>query len=971
MPKSVAPVEGGPHPRLDARVRLRLGTLRVLGVDHVVLVPCPARLRPGGIAGRRRLGARGGAGGAPIEGLSHLVRGLLQPLECTLEQLRVARVAVVLHRLLGLLERRLELAPVPLGDLVAVLVEVLLHLERQRLELVARLDRLASLLVFRLVLLRVLHHPLDVGLRHPRGSGDGDVLRLAGRLVLGRNVDDAIGVDVEGHLDLRHTARRRGDPVEAELAQQPVVTGHRALALEHLHLDRALVVGRRGEGLALLGRDGGVARDERGHHAAQRLDPQRQRRDVEEQHVFHVARQDARLHRRSERDDLVGVDALVGVLAEEVLHQLLHHRDAGRAADQHDLRDLRGLLPSVGQRLLGRLDRPLDQVSHHLFQFRAGELDLHVLRPARVGREKREVDLRLRHRRQLDLRLLGRLTQTLDHHLVLGDVDSLVLLELGDEPVHDHVVDVVAAEVRVAVGRDDLDDLLAHLEDRDVERAAAEVVDGDQVVLALVEPVGERGRRRLVDDALDLEAGDAAGILRRLALRVVEVGRDGDDRLRHLLAQVVLGRLLELHEDAGRDLRRGQLLAADLDVGLVVGDDRRILAIHDGHDGVGGAEVDADDFTHELISFFRFRFGDLACDFAVTVNTPDLASSESHGRLAKTIYNCTPEQMFHPLVQTWLERKFGAATPAQSAAWPLIAAGQDVLVTAPTGSGKTLAAFLWALDGLVGEAVAAGGALPDRTSVLYVSPLKALSNDVRRNLEEPLGEIKALAAELGVPAPEIRTAVRTGDTTTRERREATRRPPHVLVTTPESLFILLTSESGRRALRDVRTVIVDEIHAVAPDKRGAHLALSLERLEALVAPARLQRVGLSATVRPLEVASRLLVGASRPPPALVDVGQRRDLDLGVEVPEDELGAVATNEQWVELYDRIAALARAHKSTLVFVNTRRLVERVTLHLSERLDADTVAAHHGSLSRERRHRAERLLKSGELKVVVATA
>jgi ATP-dependent Lhr-like helicase len=327
--------------------------------------------------------------------------------------------------------------------------------------------------------------------------------------------------------------------------------------------------------------------------------------------------------------------------------------------------------------------------------------------------------------------------------------------------------------------------------------------------------------------------------------------------------------------------------------------------------------------------------------------------------------------MFHPLVQTWLERKFGAATPAQSAAWPLIAAGQDVLVTAPTGSGKTLAAFLWALDGLVGEAVAAGGALPDRTSVLYVSPLKALSNDVRRNLEEPLGEIKALAGELGVPAPEIRTAVRTGDTTARERREATRRPPHVLVTTPESLFILLTSESGRRALRDVRTVIVDEIHAVAPDKRGAHLALSLERLEALVAPARLQRVGLSATVRPLEVASRLLVGASRPPPALVDVGQRRDLDLGVEVPEDELGAVATNEQWVELYDRIAALARAHKSTLVFVNTRRLVERVTLHLSERLDADTVAAHHGSLSRERRHRAERLLKSGELKVVVATA
>ena len=192
------------------------------------------------------------------------------------------------------------------------------------------------------------------------------------------------------------------------------------------------------------------------------------------------------------------------------------------------------------------------------------------------------------------------------------------------------------------------------------------------------------------------------------------------------------------------------------------------------------------------------------------------------------------EQMFHPVVQHWLERKFGAPTPAQAQAWPLIASGKDVLVTAPTGSGKTLAAFLWALDRLVGEAIAAGGTLPDRTSVLYVSPLKALSNDVRRNLEEPLGEIKALAAEFGYAAPEVRTAVRTGDTTARERRDATRHPPHVLVTTPESLYILLTSESGRKALRDVRTVIVDEIHAVAPDKRGAHLALSLERLEALV-----------------------------------------------------------------------------------------------------------------------------------------
>src|SRR5258708_3670106 len=190
--------------------------------------------------------------------------------------------------------------------------------------------------------------------------------------------------------------------------------------------------------------------------------------------------------------------------------------------------------------------------------------------------------------------------------------------------------------------------------------------------------------------------------------------------------------------------------------------------------------------------------------------------------------------MFHSLVATWLARRFGAPTPAQAQAWPLIAEGRDVLVTAPTGSGKTLAAFLSALDGLVAEAVAAGGALPERTSVVYVSPLKALSNDIRRNLEEPLAELRALAPELGFPAPAVRTAARTGDTSPKDRREAVRHPPHVLVTTPESLYIPLTSGSGRRALRDVRTVIVDEIHAMAADKRGAHLALSLERLEALV-----------------------------------------------------------------------------------------------------------------------------------------
>jgi ATP-dependent Lhr-like helicase len=325
--------------------------------------------------------------------------------------------------------------------------------------------------------------------------------------------------------------------------------------------------------------------------------------------------------------------------------------------------------------------------------------------------------------------------------------------------------------------------------------------------------------------------------------------------------------------------------------------------------------------------------------------------------------------MFHPVIESWLARRFAAPTPPQAGAWPLIAAGADVLVAAPTGSGKTLAAFLACIDRLLRQAL--DGTLGERTRVVYVSPLKALSNDIRINLEQPLREIAELAVAMGHGAIAIRTAVRTGDTTARERREAVKRPPHILVTTPESLYILLTSDSGRRALADTETVIVDEIHALARDKRGAHLALSVERLEALCRPRALQRIGLSATVRPIEVAGRLLCGAARPLPRVIEVPARRDLDLGIEIPRDELGAVCTNEQWSEIYDRVAELVRTHRSTLVFVNTRRLVERVAHRLGERLGEEHVAAHHGSLSRERRHRAETRLKAGELRVVVATA
>ncbi|MGC2112176.1 MAG: DEAD/DEAH box helicase [Candidatus Korobacteraceae bacterium] len=321
----------------------------------------------------------------------------------------------------------------------------------------------------------------------------------------------------------------------------------------------------------------------------------------------------------------------------------------------------------------------------------------------------------------------------------------------------------------------------------------------------------------------------------------------------------------------------------------------------------------------------------------------------------------------HPLVAEWFVSRFGTPTEPQEQGWPEILAGRTTLISAPTGSGKTLAAFLICIDRLVRKALA--GDLRDCTEVLYVSPLKALGNDIQKNLEVPLGEILALAGERGFLMPEIRTAVRSGDTLIKERREMLKRPPHILVTTPESLYILLTANSSRAILSHVKTVIVDEIHAVADDKRGAHLTLSLERLELLANHPT--RIGLSATQKPIEEVAHFLTGAGRPDPAIVNIGHRRKLDLGVEVPRSELGPIASNEMWGEIYDRIAELALQHRSTLVFVNTRRLAERVALHLGERLGEDQVAAHHGSLSRKLRLSAERKLKNNEIRLLVATA
>ena len=329
---------------------------------------------------------------------------------------------------------------------------------------------------------------------------------------------------------------------------------------------------------------------------------------------------------------------------------------------------------------------------------------------------------------------------------------------------------------------------------------------------------------------------------------------------------------------------------------------------------------------------------------------------------------------FHPLIGRWFAARFQSATPAQVAGWESISAGKSTLIAAPTGSGKTLAAFLWSIDRLVKRAL--NGGLDERTSVVYISPLKALGNDIAKNLQAPLAEIYQLAGREGVLLPSIRVAVRSGDTPARERQLMVRRPPHILITTPESLYILLTAGRSREFLKSAETVIVDEIHAIAQDKRGAHLALSLERLDALAAH-RLQRIGLSATQKPIEEIGRLLVGShsistdGTPECSIVNVGHKRDMELSVEVPDVELGPIIRQDIWTAVYDKLVAQIQAHRTSLVFVNTRRLVERVAHQLSERLGDGKVGAHHGSLSRKTRLEVEEKLKSGEFSVVVATA
>jgi ATP-dependent Lhr-like helicase len=323
---------------------------------------------------------------------------------------------------------------------------------------------------------------------------------------------------------------------------------------------------------------------------------------------------------------------------------------------------------------------------------------------------------------------------------------------------------------------------------------------------------------------------------------------------------------------------------------------------------------------------------------------------------------------FHPIVAQWFSEALGAPTAAQVQGWAAIRQRRHTLIAAPTGSGKTLAAFLTALDDLVQEGLQAP--LPDEVRVVYVSPLKALSADIHKNLAEPQRGISRLAEAAGFAPPRITAAVRTGDTTQAQRAAMLRTPPHILVTTPESLYLLLTAERSREMLRTARTVIVDEIHAVIGTRRGAHLALSLERLQQ-VAEQPLLRIGLSATQKPIEEVARYLVGVGPGECAIVDEGHRRATDLDLEIPGSPLEAVMSHEVWEEYYNRLTALIGQHRTTLVFVNTRRMAERVARHLSDRLGEDAVTAHHGSLSKEKRLDAESRLKSGQLKALVATA
>src|SRR5215218_1021457 len=551
---SVHQASGGARIAPALRMLLALLVLLVvddLGVlDHVVI-------GVGGASGARLLLLLG----LLVENLRELVGGGHQRLLLGLDLLYVAAG----ERFLGLLYCLLYLE---LGVWIHLSVKVLerpLDRVHQVVGVVADVGLLAPALVLLGVRFRVAHHALDLLVREPAGSRDRDPLLLAGPQILGPDVDDAVGVYVERDLDLGHAPGRGRDPHQLEVADELVVSRHLALALEDLDLYRVLVVVGGREYLGLARGYGGVPLDELGEYPTLGLDAQRERRHVEEQHVLDLTRQHAGLDGGANRDDLIRVDALVGLLARKLLDLLLHRRDAGRAADQYHLVHLTRLQARVLHRPPDRPGGLLDELRGQVVELRPREGQVQVLGAVLVGGDERQVYRGARRGGELPLGLLGRLDEPLGRHLVLREVYALGPSELRDHPLDDLGVEVVTTKVVVAARGLDLEDPVSELEDRNVESPAAEVEDEDGLVLLLVQPVGQGRRGRLVDDPLDVEPGDAPRVLGRLALGIFEVGRNRDDRLGYLLAQILLSIPLELLQDHGRDLRRRVLLLAHLD----------------------------------------------------------------------------------------------------------------------------------------------------------------------------------------------------------------------------------------------------------------------------------------------------------------------------------------------------------------------------------------------------------------------
>ncbi|EAP89694.1 putative NAD-specific glutamate dehydrogenase encoded in antisensegene pair with dnaKJ [Oceanicaulis sp. HTCC2633] len=470
-----------------------------------------------------------------------------------------------------LLDRILDRGLVLGRHLVAELLDLFLGLVDQRFSIVLRIHELTALLVRVGVRLGVLDHLLDIAVGQTARGLDADRLFLAGGLVLGGHVHKAVGVDIEGHLDLRHAARGRRNAHKVELTQQLVVRRHFALALEDPDRHSGLIVVRGGEGLGLLGRDGRVAVDETGEHAAQGLDAEAQRGHVQQQHVLHIALQNAGLDGGAHGDHFIRVHALVRVATEEAFHRFLDLGHAGHAAHQHHIVDFGRRNARILERVLARLDGALDQVVHQAFQLGAGELHVEVFRTGGVGGDEGQVHFIGRGGRQLFLGLLRFLFQTLQGQLVLAQVDRGFLFELVCEVFDDTHVEIFAAQEGIAIGGFHFKDAIADFQHGHVEGAAAEVVDDDGAVIALVEAVCERSRGRLVDDAQNFQTRDLARILGRLALGVIEIGRHGDDGFFNFRTQIALGGFLHFLKDEGGNLARRVLLVAALHPGVAIG----------------------------------------------------------------------------------------------------------------------------------------------------------------------------------------------------------------------------------------------------------------------------------------------------------------------------------------------------------------------------------------------------------------